>query len=158
MKIIDTIDKEYFIEVCNNSATMCQAAAILKLHFNTFARIAKELNCYKPNRGGAGTKKMKNTVFETHAQIFSGNYPEYQTNKLRELILKYNYKSRRCEVCGLETWNDKPIPLELHHIDGDRCNHKLDNLLLICPNCHSQTKTFRGKNSKKNLNGGPREI
>ncbi len=151
MKIIDTIDKEQFIKICNESLTMAQAAVKLNLHFNTFVRIAKTLECYKPNPGSKGAKKpWKNTDI---MKILNGEYPEYQTNKLRLALIKYKIKPARCEICGLETWNNHQIPLELHHIDGDRFNHKLENLILICPNCHAQTETYRGKHSKKNLNG-----
>ncbi|MBK6622929.1 MAG: HNH endonuclease [Saprospirales bacterium] len=46
----------------------------------------------------------------------------------------------------METWLGNPLSLELHHIDGIRSNHHLSNLMLLCPNCHSQTETFRAKN------------
>jgi hypothetical protein len=49
-------------------------------------------------------------------------------------------------VCSIETWNDKPIVLELEHKDGNSENNRPENLCLICPNCHSQTETFKGKN------------
>lgn len=51
-------------------------------------------------------------------------------------------RGRRCENCQLETWMDQPINLEIHHKDGDRSNNELDNLELLCPNCHSYTETF----------------
>ena len=54
-----------------------------------------------------------------------------------------------CEMCGLkDTWNGRPIVLELDHINGDNKNHKYSNLRLLCPNCHSQTDTFKGRNKK----------
>jgi hypothetical protein len=46
------------------------------------------------------------------------------------------------------SWNGKELQLELHHVDGNRNNHSLDNLMLLCPNCHSQTDTFRARNIK----------
>jgi hypothetical protein len=52
----------------------------------------------------------------------------------------------KCSVCSIETWNDKPIVLELEHKDGNSENNRPENLCLICPNCHSQTETFKGKN------------
>ena len=64
---------------------------------------------------------------------------------LSELI---KFRGHKCECCGLSEWNNLPINFELHHIDGNRTNHSLENLLLICPNCHSQTETFRAKNIK----------
>ena len=55
-------------------------------------------------------------------------------------------RGRKCECCGIENWLDKPINLEIHHKDGNRLNNNLNNLQLLCPNCHSYTETFRGKN------------
>ena len=51
-----------------------------------------------------------------------------------------------CSVCGLNLWNGKEIRLEVEHIDGDSSNNCPSNLCLICPNCHSQTDTYKGKN------------
>lgn len=55
----------------------------------------------------------------------------------------------RCYSCGLENWLNEKIALEVHHIDGDRTNNNLINLQLLCPNCHAQTKNWRGRNIKK---------
>ena len=54
-----------------------------------------------------------------------------------------------CEICKNTEWLGKPIALELEHIDGDNRNHVKDNLKLLCPNCHSQIDTYRGKNINK---------
>lgn len=58
-------------------------------------------------------------------------------------------RSHQCEVCHNEKWNWKDIPLDLHHKDGNSNNNVLDNLLLICPNCHRQTDNFGSKNKGK---------
>ena len=58
-------------------------------------------------------------------------------------------RGHRCENCGTETWLDNPIPLEIHHLDGDRLNNNLENLQLLCPNCHALTDNFKGKNIDK---------
>lgn len=57
-------------------------------------------------------------------------------------------RGRKCECCGLEEWMGQPINLEIHHVDGNRSNNDLNNLQLLCPNCHSYTPTFAKKNSK----------
>lgn len=62
---------------------------------------------------------------------------------LKEKLLKYE-----CSVCGISDWNGKPLCLELDHTNGISNDHRMENLRLICPNCHSQTETFRGKNIK----------
>lgn len=69
-----------------------------------------------------------------------------QTGRIKELLYKYDVKQYKCEACGVErTYNDKPITLQLHHVDGDNTNNKIANLQILCPNCHSQTQTFRAK-------------
>lgn len=70
----------------------------------------------------------------------------YQTNKLRHRLLKEGIKEYKCENCQRTTWNDLPIPLELDHKNGSNSDHRLENLQLLCPNCHAQTDTYRGKN------------
>jgi hypothetical protein len=55
-----------------------------------------------------------------------------------------------CSGCGLEAkWNGKVLSLQIDHIDGDRDNNTKENLRFMCPNCHSQTPTFSGKNNKR---------
>lgn len=55
----------------------------------------------------------------------------------------------KCSCCGLSDWNDKPITLEVEHISGDSTDDSRENVCLICPNCHSQTSTYKGKNRGK---------
>lgn len=51
-----------------------------------------------------------------------------------------------CSVCGISSWNDRVIVLDLEHKDGNSCNNSKENVCLICPNCHSQTDTYKGRN------------
>ena len=51
-----------------------------------------------------------------------------------------------CQECGISDWNGKPLTLEVDHIDGNHQNNSVTNLRLLCPNCHSQTPTFKAKN------------
>lgn len=55
-------------------------------------------------------------------------------------------RGHRCEQCGLTTWLDRPIPLQLHHVDGNWQNGDFTNLNLLCPNCHALTENFGSKN------------
>ena len=75
----------------------------------------------------------------------------YQSYKLKNRMLKENRISNKCQECGLENlWNGKPIKLHLDHINGDNTDHRIENLRMLCPNCHSQTETYAGKNKGKN--------
>lgn len=59
-------------------------------------------------------------------------------------------RGHRCECCGLIEWLEQPIPLELHHVDGDSDNNTEENLQLLCPNCHAFTDNYKGANKGKN--------
>ena len=144
MKVTD----EQIIEACNTEPTMARAASFLKLHFNTFKRRAILLGCYNPNQAGRGITKKNNGNKIPLDEILTGRHPYYQTNKLRIRLINEGIKDEKCEVCGIVDWNGSVVSFDLDHIDGDRTNHKLDNLRIICPNCHSQTKTYRGKNGR----------
>ena len=74
----------------------------------------------------------------------------YQPYKLLRRLVKEGVKELKCEKCGSTIWNEKPIPLQLHHIDGDRTNNMLENLQVLCPNCHAQTENFCGKKNRIN--------
>ena len=101
---------------------------------------------YAGNQSGKGQtkKKPKMTLAE-----YLENSEDIQTNKVRIKILEEGLKPHKCECCGLGTWLDNPIPLEVHHKDGDRTHNELSNYELLCPNCHAFTDSYRGKNSKK---------
>jgi len=57
-------------------------------------------------------------------------------------------KTNECEECGLTEWRNQPLSMALHHINGDGRDNRLENLVLLCPNCHSQTPNFGVKNAK----------
>jgi Zn finger protein HypA/HybF involved in hydrogenase expression len=72
-----------------------------------------------------------------------------QSFKLKRYLLESSIFEAKCVSCGLFSWLNEPIPLELDHIDGDNTNNELSNLRLLCPNCHAKTPTYRGKNKRK---------
>ena len=143
--IKERISDEIFPNTCNAANSMAEAASTLGLHFNSFKKRALELNCYRPNQ--AGIVIIKNMPRIPLSEIIVDNlHPNYQTYKLKQRLLEEEIKENKCEVCRIKEWNDAPINMELHHKDGNRTNHLLKNLEMICPNCHSQTDNYRAKN------------
>ena len=71
------------------------------------------------------------------------------TAGLKKRLLKNQILENKCYECGLSSWKDKPITLQLDHINGINNDNRIDNLRILCPNCHSQTETYSGKNSSK---------
>ena len=67
---------------------------------------------------------------------------------LKRRLLREGLLEPKCYNCGITEWRGKPVSLELHHIDGNGKNNRLENLCLLCPNCHSQTTSWGGKNRK----------
>jgi hypothetical protein len=74
---------------------------------------------------------------------------ESDTKNIDPRLLKRHLletRGHRCEVCGITEWMGRAAPLELDHKDGNPFNNDLSNLRLICPNCHSQTHTYKNRN------------
>ena len=128
----------------------------------TYKRIIRQPNVYKQSVFSFVKKRLAwkiNLMIDTGPQmskdeereivlneILEGKHPSYQTLKLKKRMIKDGIRENKCEICGIVGWNDKPLSMQLDHIDGNSHNHKLENLRLTCPNCHSQTETYCGKN------------
>ena len=72
----------------------------------------------------------------------------YQSYKLLKRLITEGKKEKKCECCGSIKWNGREIPLELHHINGNRTDNRLENLQVLCPNCHALTDNYRGKKNQ----------
>lgn len=125
------------------------------------AYMARQLNCnpktvdsllkrwgieYSGNKSGRGFHKEKG---RTTLEEYLATSTDIQSNKVRIKLLQDGYKEHRCECCNLTEWMGRPIPLELHHKDGNRHNNTIENYGLLCPNCHALTDSYRGKNVSK---------
>ena len=74
----------------------------------------------------------------------------YQSFKLKKRLIEEGVKQDICEICGQEPiWQGQPLALQLDHINGNHYDNRLENLRIVCPNCHTQTETFSNKRSKK---------
>lgn len=109
---------------------------------------AKEMNLDSSHFTGQGYRKgnkepVKKAIKLTNILVENSNYA---TGHLHKRLLKEKVKQHKCENCKRTRWNGKLIPLELDHINGNRFDHRIENLRFLCPNCHAQTDTYGGKN------------
>jgi hypothetical protein len=143
--------KEQIIEASETTNSAAAAAAKLQIKYDTYKKYAKHFGVWKTNQSGKGISKPQLDGDPRKiplVEILDGKHPSYQSNKLRIRLFKENIKQEKCEKCELTEWLGKKISLEVDHKDGNPFNHKLSNLQILCPNCHAQTETYRGKNIK----------
>ena len=130
--------------VCEQSGSMTAAAKQLGMKYDTLKKYALQHGFFNPNQSGKGTSKGRQYQTE---DILSGKHPQYSTNKLKKRLVKEGILVYNCTSCGIgDEWNGNPIVLQLDHINGIHDDHRLENLRLLCPNCHSQTDTWCGRN------------
>lgn len=142
---------EQIIVATNETSSASAAAQRLGIKYETYKKYAIRLGIFKTNQAGKGiSKPICDDRKFLLSDILNGKYPHYHSNKLRIRLIESGIKNNKCESCGLSEWLGMKMRLELDHIDGNRYNHRLENLRILCPNCHSLTETYRGKNKSKN--------
>jgi len=128
------------LEWINNKKSLTYICNKLECSRNTLKKFFK-INkiIYNGNQGNKG-------VYVTNPLVdnFKGSIGTVKQRIKDENLLDYS----KCGECGIKEWNKKEIGLELHHKNGNRKDNRLENLIYLCPNCHSQTDTHRAKNKK----------
>jgi hypothetical protein len=130
---------------CRNSRTWSQEDKTKK---STSAKNSEKLRIANTNRPEEFWLKIAKTRKENHKkQILKSEYGDLSFESLRFRIL-YEQENK-CNSCGLDKWLGENIILELEHKDGNNKNNNRENLEMICPNCHSLTLTWRGRNKRE---------
>lgn len=146
--------EKYYIKLINESESLidvCRKAGIVPTtgNYDTLKKVIKENNVdisHFKRLGGTTSNVVKKDTIE---YLVEGS--KISSFKLKNKLLKEGYKEHRCEKCKNTEWYGKPIPLELHHINGDNTDNRLENLQMLCPNCHALTENYGGKNQKSNI-------
>lgn len=143
--------KEFYINLIKNSNSLrevCLKANIVDTtgNYTTLKRIIEEENIDISH-----FKRQNSTKQESHdIEYYLVKGSKISTYRLKNKLLKSGLKEQKCECCGLTEWLGKPIKLEPHHINGDTTDNRIENIQLLCPNCHSYTDNYGGKNQKIN--------
>jgi len=170
-KLIDRIGADKIIEVCKSAKTFKEACEKLNCGYRYLMTAAVELNVFdelksrskefahkfkkadgsrlwliKTNTGQGFTSYRTDTKIWCE-ELFKGNHTSTAV-RIKTHLINAGYKEDHCECCGINEWNNKPISLQLHHIDGNSRNNQLDNLKILCPNCHVQTDNYGSKNAR----------
>jgi len=146
------MDKQHVQQVINDSNSFSEAARMLKVPKYALWKFANEHSLIlKKNQSGTNiSKKRKDGLGKIPlSEIFEGLHQQYQTKNLKRRLIEEDLKEDKCEICGITEWQNRPINLQLHHINGKGEDHRFENLQILCPNCHSLTSNFCGKNVKR---------
>jgi hypothetical protein len=147
MRRLDIIIKKEqiikWIEECRSKAFICKELECKPITLDSYLKYFGIE--YKGNRGAKGYKDKLNRK----SALEYLNSTCIKSHKLKIKLIEDGLKEKKCEECKLNKWNGKEIPLELHHTDGNRFNNKLENIKILCPNCHGQTPNYSGKNIGK---------
>lgn len=141
------------ISESNNINQVCIKLGIKSVNnnYNKIRNIIKKYNIDTTHFCFSNTTHKK--IYQSIDDYFTKD-SKISSSKIKDKILKNNIRPHKCEMCGQTEWkiNNEifPIPLQAHHIDGDRSNNTLENIQILCPNCHSFTDNFCRRKHKQN--------
>lgn len=147
---------EQFIEAVASSLSYAEVIRKIGLkpagsNYDTVKRKISELNLDTTHMTGQawnkGDKYRPIKPARPLSEVLVEHSTWVNTNNLRKRLLKEGIKKPVCECCGRSEWMGKPIALELHHINGIKDDLRIENLMILCPNCHAFTDNYRGRNS-----------
>jgi hypothetical protein len=151
-----SFNKEELVEAVSQNKSI--AGVLRKLGLKpvggNYRTIKKYLNSYEIDTShftGKGHLKGKNCPWKKKQPLgeILIKYSTYSVWHLKRRLINEGVLEYKCAVCGIDEWNGRALSLHLDHRNGNSFDHRLENLQLLCPNCHSQTDTYCAKNIKK---------
>lgn len=141
-KFLDNI--EIVKKMISENKPKCEISKFLQIKQETLTNYLKKYNMdYDGNQNRKGFPHPEARI---PLEKILNNETVYHSVSLKKRLIECGLKTDKCEICGISEWYGKKLVLELHHIDGNHNNNNLDNLMLLCPNCHSLTDGFRKSN------------
>lgn len=118
-------------------------------NYATINRAVKRLDLDTSHWTEQGWNKGQTIGPKRPLEDYLSNKFPIKSHSLKLRLIREGMFEHRCSVCKLTHWNELLVPLELEHRNGDSNDNSLENLCLLCPNCHAQTPTYRGKNQRR---------
>lgn len=130
--------KEEILQWISEQLPNAEIARRLKCKVDTLKSYYKKMGIeYSGNMNRANMKH-----FESRKPIEEYLQGNASNSSKRIRLIEEGLKENKCEICGLSEWMGKPIPLELHHKDFNHYNNQLENLQILCSNCHMQAHNY----------------
>ena len=144
MKQVNKQELEQIVKKSFSYADVCRALEVPPrgTYYTTIKKLIKDLDISHFNKGAWNKgRKIKSASYQKAPiqQILIENSPHTNSGKLRARLIKEGLKESKCEICGCTE------SLELHHINGNHQDNRLENMQILCANCHRKTDNFRGK-------------
>ena len=150
-----TYTKNEFIKAVRTSYSIRQVLMKLNLNpkggggYRSFYQAVKDFEVDTSHFTGKGWNKGRQFPPKRPTKDYLSNKFFITSYKLKLRLIREGLIKLKCSGCGRTKWLNKPIPLNMDHVDGNHYNNSLDNLRLLCPNCHALTPNFAGKNKGK---------
>ncbi len=106
-------------------------------------KVAKIFNLDYSHFLGTSWNKGKRLPCKRPIEYYLTTNSTTKSHMVRQRLIADGIKEAKCEICGISEWNGRPAPLELDHINSDHCDNRLENLQIICANCHAQITNLR---------------
>lgn len=145
------IPDQQYIDACRESSSVSGALTLIGLrplggNYAIFHRKVRKLGIDTSHFTGQSWSKGKKLEPRVSTEVYLNNQATTSSSVIRKRLIREGIFEHRCNRCKNTTWNGQPIAIELEHINGDHFDNTLSNLELLCPNCHAQTSTYKGKN------------
>lgn len=142
--------EQQFVDAVKSSYSI--AEVLQKLHlaeaggsYKTFYKTVKDLQLNTSHFTGQGHLKGKThnwTPARLLETILVVDSIHTNSNNLKKRLIRLNLLENKCYECDIDEWNGKKLSLHMDHINGINTDNRLENLRILCPNCHSQTLTY----------------
>ena len=136
-------------DMVSTNTPLLEIARKINVKYDTLKKYLKELNI--DYSGNQSRKGLPHTSSRKDASEYFNNNKYICASKMRKILIRDGYKEEECERCGLSEWMGQPIPLELHHMDGNHYNNNFENLQILCSNCHMQVHGYSNVSNIKKI-------